>query len=322
MAVNAPLVRLAQGPRAPHALHAGDRPWLETNCYADLWIELLHTLGHEPLAMLAFTVGLDFEGDQWLFFKPPASDLYELYGIDVQELNIYRPLIAHVEEQLRRGRVVLAEVDAHYLPDTAGVSYRATHTKTTIAIVALDRETRRLRYFHNAGFFELTGDDFVGLFERAPGDEELPPYVEFVKLTGGAPPEGEDLREKSRALLARHVARAPRQNPVRAFQERFAGELTALAGGPEAAFHLYAFATLRQCGAGFGLAADYVRWLDPSALEQVATAFDTLAGEAKTLQFKAARAALLGRSVDVAPLFSTMESAWSAALAGLRAYVG
>ena len=47
--------------------------WPEKNCYADLWIGFLHTLGLEPLAMLPFTVAVDFEGDQWTFFKPPQG---------------------------------------------------------------------------------------------------------------------------------------------------------------------------------------------------------------------------------------------------------
>ena len=53
----------------PHALHQGERSWAETNCYVDLWIEVLHANGMEPLACMPFTVEIDFEGDQWTFFK-------------------------------------------------------------------------------------------------------------------------------------------------------------------------------------------------------------------------------------------------------------
>ena len=42
--------------------------------------------------MLPFTVAIDFEGDQWTFFKPPHDELCDLYGLDVQELNVWRPL--------------------------------------------------------------------------------------------------------------------------------------------------------------------------------------------------------------------------------------
>ena len=53
-----------------HSLHGEQRIWVEKNCYVDLWIELLHALRLEPLAMLPFTLAIDFEGDQWTFFKP------------------------------------------------------------------------------------------------------------------------------------------------------------------------------------------------------------------------------------------------------------
>ncbi|HMJ15531.1 MAG TPA: DUF1839 family protein, partial [Polyangiaceae bacterium] len=100
-----------------HALHSGDRAWLETNCYVDLWIEVVHALGLDPHAALPFTLALDFEADQWLFYKQPTSDLYDLYGIDVQELAIWRSLLVHCSEQVARGRIVLVEVDAFHLPD-------------------------------------------------------------------------------------------------------------------------------------------------------------------------------------------------------------
>src|ERR1700733_9920799 len=71
-----------------HAVHAPDRMWTEKNCYVDVWIELLHVLGLEPLAMAPFAVAVDFEGDQWTFYKPSHEELRELYGVDVQELTV------------------------------------------------------------------------------------------------------------------------------------------------------------------------------------------------------------------------------------------
>ena len=68
---------------ARHRLHLGDRAWLESNCYIDLWIELLQTAGVEPLAALPCTFAGDLEGDQWTFFKFPIADLYGLYGVEV-----------------------------------------------------------------------------------------------------------------------------------------------------------------------------------------------------------------------------------------------
>ena len=123
-----------------HPLHGDERTWPETNCYVDLWIEVLHAHGLEPLAGLAFTLGLDWEGDQYTFYKNPHDELRSLYGIDVQELNIWRGLAVHAAEQAAMGRILLAEVDAFFLPDTAGVSYRFGHTKTTIGVAAIDIE--------------------------------------------------------------------------------------------------------------------------------------------------------------------------------------
>ena len=69
-----------------HPLHSSERIWTETNCYVDLWIEVLHALGQEPLASCAFVLSADFACDQWTFIKFPTEDLRELYGIDVNEM--------------------------------------------------------------------------------------------------------------------------------------------------------------------------------------------------------------------------------------------
>ena len=70
-----------------HPLHDQARLWVEKNCYVDVWLELVHALGCDPMAMLPFVVAIDFEGDQWTFYKPPHGEMRDLYGIDVQELN-------------------------------------------------------------------------------------------------------------------------------------------------------------------------------------------------------------------------------------------
>ena len=105
----------------PHALHASDRIWPETNCYVDLWIELLASKGLPPEAMLGFTLSQDFEGDQFTFFKVPLEDLEALYGIRVTELAIFDQVESHIETQLERGRICLVEMDSFYMPDTQGV---------------------------------------------------------------------------------------------------------------------------------------------------------------------------------------------------------
>ena len=128
-----------------HPIHAPDRQWAETNCYVDVWVELLHAWGFDPVAVLPVTLAIDFEGDQWTFFKVPHGDVCDLYGLDVQELAIWKPLVEHVVEQVELGRPVLVEMDSYHLPDTAGTAYRTEHVKSTIAVMAIDRDARRMR---------------------------------------------------------------------------------------------------------------------------------------------------------------------------------
>ena len=76
-----------------HALHAEDRVWVEKNCYVDVWIEArARARAASRWRCCRSSLAIDFEGDQWTFFKPPHDELRELYGIDVQELNVWRPL--------------------------------------------------------------------------------------------------------------------------------------------------------------------------------------------------------------------------------------
>jgi Domain of unknown function (DUF1839) len=314
---------------ARHPLHAGGRAWSESNCYVDLWIELLHASGVEPLAALPFTFAVDLEGDQWTFFKFPTADLSALFGVDIIELQIWRPIPTHLEEQLALGRPVLVEVDAFYLPDTAGTSYQTEHVKTTIGVQSLDIAAKRAGYFHNAGYSELRGADFTGVF-RVEG--HLPPYVEVAKLAVRPALTGRALVNASIALLDAHLARAPIDNPFRRYATRLADDLESLASSagssgiqacPE--FHRYAFATLRQCGAAFELGGSYLRWLAANGergLDRVAASCDAIATTAMTLQFKIARSVNANRPFDPAPMLATMAGAWDETMTTLNARYG
>jgi hypothetical protein len=307
----------------PHALHSAERIWPETNCYVDLWIELLHSLGMDPHAMLAFTLAMDFECDQWTFFKPPFSDLYSLYGIDVQELTVWRSLPLQIEDQVTAGRGVLVEVDAFFLPDTAGVSYGLEHTKTTVAIREIDLSRRTVGYFHNAGYFTLASDDFDGLFRNtsaAPGkDAPLSPFVETAKLERAVRRSDAELVEMAHQLAARHVRRRPDVNPVTRYRARFADDMSWLRGQEMSVFHQYAFATLRQCGACAELAAAFLTWMGAGSGYVIPAAghFNTIATTAKALQFKVARMVATGKPIDFTPMLDTMEGAWESAMADL-----
>jgi hypothetical protein len=302
----------------PHTLHREARTWSETNCYADLWIEVLHALGLEPHAMLAHVPFVDVEGDQWTFFKPPLADLDLLYGIDVQELQLWDGVGCHVVEQLGRKRLVLAEVDAFYLPDTRGTSYRTSHAKTTIAIERADTGARRLGYFHNAGYYELAGDDYDGVLEPALA---LPPYAEFVKLERVSRLPDHELRRRSRLLLARHSAKKPAENPIVAFGRGFERQVERL-GGDLGRFHAFAFASLRQCGAAYELAARYLRWLLPDTADALAAAddFEAISLASKTSLLRLARAAANRRAMDLGPLLG-VASRWDEAFGRLDIFV-
>ncbi len=303
-----------------HALHDPSRTWPETNCYTDLWIELLHARGCDPTALFAFTVATDWEGDQWTFFKPPVADLESLYGVEVRELTVWRALPAHLAEHTDRGRVVLVEVDAHFLPDTAGTTYRVGHSKTTVGIDAIAPAARALTYFHNAGHFELSGDDYdgalaLGAHARADG---LPPYAELAVLERLVRRDPADLRVIARGLLGTHIARLPARNPVAAYAAQCGADVAWLAGGQPDVFHRYAFATLRQCGAAWELAASSLRWLGGAAGD-VAPRFDALAGAAHTLQLRLARVAYTQKPADLSAPLAAMTAEWDAATTMLRA---
>jgi hypothetical protein len=302
---------------APHALHGPDRQFPETNCYTDLWIELLHARGFDPHAVLAFCVAVDFEGDQWTFFKPPPEDLAALYGLEVQELSVYRTMPEHVAEQVALGRIVVVEVDAFYLPDTAGRAYREQHEKSSIAVDAIDQEGERLAYFHNQGFYALSGDDYRNVLRlgRPFSEDVLPPYVEFVRGDRLAPVADGELRAAAARLLDAQAARIPADNPVERFGARLAADVEALRDD-QRAYHLYAFATLRQCGAAWDLASAFLDWLADEAdgpLAGSAAAFADLAGGAKTLLFKLARASATGRPFDPAPATDELAATWERA---------
>ena len=168
----------------PHYLHGETRAWVETNCYIDVWIEVLSALGLEPAACMGMVLANDFDGDQWTFYKPPHEDLAALYGLQVQELNVWRSILENASEQLQRGRLVLTEIDAFHLPDTAGTDYRRNHVKTTIAIAQIDTAAQTLGYFHNRSFHQLSGEDFVNLFRLGFVHDLafMPFFAEFVRL--------------------------------------------------------------------------------------------------------------------------------------------
>lgn len=305
-----------------HRLHAQERDWAETNCYTDLWIELLHAMGYEPMAALPFTLTIDFEGDQWSFFKFPISDLLELYSLEVQEHMVWRPLPGHIEEQLMLGRPVLVELDSFYLPDTAGSAYQLEHVKTTVAINEIDVQNQRLGYFHAQGYYHLTGEDFLKVFhlDGSRNPAILPPYCEIVKRRPAPALQGNDLLTASQRLLAVHLQRLPEVNPFEKFRTRFEADLKWLVDEPITTFHQYSFATLRQFGACYEIAAFYLEWLQSNGvteLEEPITSIRWLSSSAKTMQFQLARAMARKKPIDLSTI-DQMAEHWTKAMSALK----
>jgi len=298
-----------------HALHRSEKSWPETNCYIDVWVEIVHALKLEPAAMLSMVFAIDFEGDQWTFFKPPHEDLHQLYGIDIQELNIWHSLVDHCVEQVRRGRLVLIETDAYFLPDTAGTDYRTKHTKTTIGIQSIDVSAKVMGYFHNASYYELRDDDFVRTFrlDQPLDPNHMPFLAEFARIDRLSRLNSRDLASISRQLLSKHFARRPKDNPIRRYATVYDNDIKWLKSAGFQTFHTYAFATLRQLGSAYEIAAYYLRWLESlgqfkaSDLPQIC---ESLSQYAKSLLLKSARVVSTGKPGDFSGLLDDMAKSW------------
>lgn len=298
-----------------HALHASDRTYLETNCYTDILIELLHARGQEPLAAMGCTARMDFEGDQWTFFKPFPQDLELLFGVDVHEMQPYRPLPQQAAEQIAAGRTLIVELDSWYLPDTAATSYRSEHVKSSVVIEGIDVEGQRLHYFHATALHTLEGEDFRGVFRlgRPFSEDVLPPYTELVRFDAGTPLRGAELRDAARALLRGHLERRPASNPFVRFAAQLEQDLPRLLEGDADAYHAYAFATVRMVGSAFEVAAAQAEWLFGAEAERAVEALRRIVDGSKALSFKLARR----RAFEPDAALAALAQAWDEAMVRL-----
>jgi hypothetical protein len=299
----------------PHAVHAADRTYPETNCYTDILIELLHARGDEPLAALGGTVRLDFEGDQFTFFKPDPHDLEVLFGVDIHEMQPYRPLPTQIAELIANDRTLVIELDGWYLPDTQATSYRTEHVKTSVVAEAIDPAAQLLRYYHNTSLHQLDGDDYRGVFRLGDGwsEDVLPPYTELVRFDEERRLNEPDLRAAARGILRDHLDRVPAGNPFERFGRRLETDLPSLLEGDTAAYHAYAFATVRMAGAGFELCASHVDWLLGKDGAPASAAMGRIVEGSKVLGFRLARR----REFEPGPVIAELVDAWDEALTAL-----
>lgn len=318
--------RLAAATYRRSPLHALERDWPETNCYLDIWIEVLTSLGLPPEACLAFSITQDFEGDQFTFFKVPLEDLEALFDIRVTELAIYDRVETHIQQQIDRGRLSLVEVDSYFLPDTHGVGYHEAHGKTTIAINRMDFGKREMEYFHNLGLHRLEGDDFDGIFQRGAHEkpERFLPYTEFVKFPEVLP-SPQHIVSVSEDLLRHHLRRRPAENPVAAFARVFPAQVEMVSEREFGFFHLYAFNTLRQLGANFELLSSYLDWLAGNGRSELSAGADlarTISSTCKTVQFKLARAVMRKKFQGLDEGLKPAIAAWDALVDLLERHYG
>lgn len=305
------------------------RHWPETNCSVDLWLSVLQAWGEQPLALPGFAVALDYEGDQFTFLKPPLGDLRALYGITVEELQIFRDVEAHLLAQQRRGALAMIEVDGYWLPDTRGTGYRSDHAKTTIGVLSIEPAARRLRYLHNRAQAGLEGEDYDGVLWRhpAPPPGWLPPYAEIARRDPRRVGQDETaLAATATGLLRMHLERVPGSDPILAFAEALQAELGALRGRDPAAFHRWAFATLRQLGAGFELLGLHAAWLGAITGRGAGPAPELCGGiaeGAKVLQFRLARSAAgRGDGADCLALAESLARSRDRVIGALRDHFG
>ncbi|MEZ0050923.1 hypothetical protein ABIA30_001921 [Mycobacterium sp. MAA66] len=303
----------------PHFTHGTERIWQETNCYLDLWIEVLHALGLDPVPAFACLLAADHDGFNWSFAKQQPEDLRRLYGLEVGEENAWLPMLELVESGPARGVLHTVEVDSWWLPDTAGTAYRNDHVKTTITPTKIDSRHRVLWYVHNAGLYELTGDDFDGVFGLRPDTElTLPPYIEVIRHR----PDW-TMPNAMETIVQEQFSRRASGNPVERLAAAVTDAVAWLPGAGMDKFHLWAFASLRQCGATAELLADFAEYIDShfTGAGAAAVPLREAASNAKSAQFKMARVAI-GRKGDVAPALSAMVTGWQEGFAAIADAVG
>ena len=125
----------------------------------------------------------------------------------------------------------------------------------------------------------------------------------------------------SRALLRKHHARRPAENPIRRFRRRIDEEFGEIQRRGLEHYHAWAFATVRQLGAAFELAAFHLRWLDEAVYGSAAAHFDRVSLGAQAFVLKGARAVRNKKPLDTTT-FDEMISSWDQGMELLAASLG
>ena len=324
----------------------GAVPWPANGGRLAAWVEVLASLGLDPHPLWAAAVALDFEGDQCTAVEPSRDELRALYGLDVHELVVWRPLAEHAIEHLAAGRALVVEADAFWLPVDA--EYHRNHVKRTIVLNEIDLDAHRIAFFHASGYVEARGDDVahllgleddasdleaiadwrgtrvaqVGAAAVALDEGRLPPHAQFIRADRRVARSTEELRMLALHHLGNHLAFRPATNPLRRFAARIADDLPLLREYGTVYYEDWASCTTRQLAGAFELAARGLAWQDEPAdspLRDAARAFEQLAHDARTLDQKLGRAVASTRNADTKKLLETMARCWDDGMAALDA---
>ena len=195
------------------------------------------------------------------------------------------------------------------------------HVKTTVAINEIDIKNKHLGYFHAQGYYTLEADDFDNVFRlNLDNPSILEPYVEIAKLRDTQATEIEPIVKKSLVILKNQLQMLPSENPFISFKAQLEKDLEWLKQQDLEMFHQYSFATLRQFGACFELATNYMEWLMKNGEEDLlhaSSCFKQISETAKIYQFQLARVISRGKSLDLSTV-DNMAELWADAMQSLK----
>ena len=206
---------------------------------------------------------MDFEGDQWTFLKPLPEDLELLFGVDIHEMQPYRPLPQQASEQISQGRTLIVELDSWYLPDTAATTTAANTSRArwswtpstrsrADALLPRRRPLRALRARTTAGCSASAASSPATSCRPTPSSRVSTPAQRSAVRSCAMP------RESCSAATS-PAAPGRTRSSVSAISSsatcRGCWKETPRTTTP------YAFATVRMAGSAFEVAATHAPWL-------------------------------------------------------------
>ena len=304
----------------PHALHAGERTYRETNCYTDVLIELLHARGDEPLAALGSHRAHGLRGRPVDVLQAAARATWSCSsGSTSTRCSPTGRCPRQIAEQLAAGRTLIVELDSWYLPDTAATSYRdrarqdarSPSRRSTATASGCATST-------TPGCYELDGERLPGRRSALGGgsaDDVLPPYTELVAVRRRAAARRRGAaRRGARAAAPSTSTRVRPANPVRALRR---AARRAICRAARRATPPTTTPTRSRRSAwsapAFEIGASHVDWLLGAAATSAAAALRRIVDGSKVLSFKLARR----RPFDPEPAIDALAAAWDEAMTRL-----